>query len=256
MLSLNYKVNAFLLPLDAYYAGKNKQDAELSKIVDGVETMVRQFVLSEANIETFVNQNLNPLFDFRISALNWLIKNKIVITDFDSFIEDELSSFKTDPKFSILYQNVLFAIRTNLKSLNSLLNPSKTNSIKSELIFLETKEIPKLSFVEFLNVLNNTVPDIIISPFVDWLISSLYIEFGLVSTFVIYKKNIQIESKKVNELSAFIADAAQTFGAIAKEMNPQPSKKNKGNALSISDSFLSEQEYLAEQDIENYPINY
>ena len=228
MISLNYnRGDAFLLPLDAYYAGKDKRDIELVKIVDRVETMVRQFVLSEANVEAFVNQNLDSLFDFRISAINWLIKNEIATTDFDSVIEYELSAFKADPKFSVLYQNVLFAIRTNLRYVNSLLNLSKTSSTKSGLNFSELKEIPKLSFTEYLNVLNSTVPDIILTPFVDWFIYSLYTEFGVLSTYIVYKKSIPIEVQKVNELSAFIADTAQTFGAITKEINPQPSKKNK-----------------------------
>ena len=134
-LSYNYNVDAFLFPLDAYYTGRNKQDEELSKIVDGIETMVKQFISSKHPIELFVNQNINTLFAFRMSSLKWLIENKIVIDNFDFLLEGGLTNFKNDPKFSILYHNVLFAIRKIFGLLTHYLSTQKNLILKMGLIF-------------------------------------------------------------------------------------------------------------------------
>ena len=255
-LSYNYNVDAFLFPLDAYYTGRNKEDEELSKIVDGIETMVKQFISSKHPVELFVNQNINTLFAFRMSSLKWLIENKIVIDNFDFLVEDGLTNFKNDPKFSILYQNVLFAIRTNIRSIDSLFKHSKEFNSKNGFDFSEMEEIQEMSFTGFLNLLTHNVPDVITAPLIDWVMSSLYIEFGIISSFIIDREKLTIGVERINELSFFIADAAQNFGAITKELKPQTQKKNRHIVSPFSSSFLVEQEFLAEQDIENYLSNH
>ena len=249
-LSYNYNIDAFLFPLDVYYTGRNKQDEELSKIVGAIETVVKQFIDSKHPIELFFNQNIDAIFSFRMSSLKWLISNKIIIDDFGSLLEEELTLFKSDPKFSVLYQNVLFAIRTNIRSVNSLLNPLKDLHSKGGLDFSEMEEFAETSFKQFVGSLGH-VPDFIAAPLLDWVISSLQIEFGVISAFVIHKERLSVDVVKVNELSFFIADAAQAFGAITKELKPKMPKKNKNTVSSFSSSFLAEQEFLAEQDIEN-----
>ena len=254
-LSYNYNVDTFLFPLNAYYTGRNKQDEELSKIVSAIETVVKQFIDSKQPIELFFNQNIDAIFSFRMSSLKWLISNKITINDFDSLLEEELTYFKSDPKFLVLYQNVLFAIRTNIRSINSLLNPSKDLHSKEGLDFSKIEEFAETSFKQFIGSLGQ-VPDFIAAPLLDWVISSLQIEFGIISAFVIHKERLSIDVVKVNELSFFIADAAQTFGAITKELKPKMPKKNTNIVSSFSNSFLVEQEFLAEQDIESYTNNH
>lgn len=255
MLGLNYNVDAFLFPLDAYYTGKNKQDKELSRIVSAIEMIVKNFIKSKHPIELFVNENIDAIFSFRMSSIKWLISNKIVINDFDSILEEELTYLKSDPKFSVLYENVLFAIRTNIRSINSLLRESKSLNPKNILDFSEIEELPEMSFAQLIGSFAY-VPSVVATPLLDWFISSLHIEFGVISTFVIDRERISVETTKVNELSFFIADAAQTFGAITKELKPKTQKKNRNIDSHFSNSFLVEQEFLAEQDIENYLSNH
>ncbi len=250
MLSLNYKVDTFLFPLDAYYSGNNKDDKELSKIVVRVETMIKNFIESKHDVKTFADYNLDTLFDFRIAALKWLIANKNIIGTFDEHIENELNCLKSDSQFSVLYQNVLFAIRTNIRVVNSLIDPNMPRSSRSSMDFADSIDIPKCSFTEFMNMISLTMPDSISSAFIDWVISSLYIEFGIISAFIIHKEQLQISKPKTNELAAFIADSAQDFGAISKELKPQSIKKTKIYPTNLSEVFLAEQAFLAEQDIE------
>lgn len=250
MLSLNYKIDAFLFPLDAHYSGNNKQDKELSQMVERIEIMVKNFVESKHDVETFANFNLDTLFDFRIVALKWLTANKIIFTNIDEHVEIKLSYLKNDPQFAVLYQNVLFAIRTNVRAVNSLIDPNMSRASKASVNFSDLNDIPKYSFTEFMNMVSLTMPDSISSTFIDWAISSLYIEFGIISAFIINKEQLQISSPKIDELAAFIADSAQNFGAISKELKPQPIKETKTYPPNLSEVFLSEQEFLAEQDIE------
>ena len=252
MLSFNYNIDAFLLPLDAFYRGNNKQDKDLLSIVGGIETLVKQFVERSTPIEPFVNQNIDALFSIRIKSLNWLIKNDNTMGNFDAFAENALVNFKYDPNFSLLYENVFFAIRTNIRSINYLLNPSKQPHSSSALDFSRIDAIPELSLTQYLNVFTMSAPDTIAIPYTDWLMSSLYMEFGILAAFVIHREKWSIDTAKINELAFFIADAAQTFGAVTKELKPKPSKVYEDSAPSFSNSFLMEQTFLAEQDIENF----
>ena len=43
-------------------------------------------------------------------------------------------------------------------------------------------EIQEMSFTGFLNLLTHNVPDVITAPLIDWVMSSLYIEFGIISS--------------------------------------------------------------------------
>jgi hypothetical protein len=252
MLSLNYKIDSFILPLDAYYKSKDKQDGELLKIVESIEVLVRQFISSTHDVKAFSNQNLDTIWDFRISAIKWLIVHNIRIDDYEELIANDLEPLKNDPVFSILYENVLFAIRTNVRAISSLMDKNAPFSSKNVIDFSNISDIPKISFTSFLNIISLTGIDSVLPIYIDWLISSLYIEFGIISLFVIHNKKLAINRDKVNELATFIADSAQEFGAITKELRPQIKKKNKPYPKNIPQEFLLEQTFLAEQDIESF----
>jgi hypothetical protein len=243
----SYKIDAFYLPLDAYYTG-NEQDRELASFAKNVKDMVRQFVDSPNDVKAFANLHLNDLFSFRMSALKWLVESNIRLEDLDSLIENQLEPLKNDPLFSVLYQNVLFAIRVNMRSINALISPKSLETVSFDIS--ELGELPNYSFTEFLNMISLTAPDAVMTPYVDWLISSLYIEFGIISTIIIYKEKLSVSSKKINELAAFTADSAQEFGAISKELIPSTVKKKQTYSSVIPNEFLAEQLFLAEQDIE------
>ncbi len=250
MLSLNYKIDSFILPLDAYYNGKDKRDEELSKIVESVEILIRQFISSPHDVKAFSNQNLDTIWNFRIDAIKWLVANNIRIDDFEGLVANDLEQLKNDPIFSVLYENVLFAIRTNLRAISSLIDKNTPFPNKNTLDFSDIPDIPKMSFTSFLNMISITGIDSVLETQIDWIISSLYIEFGIIGLFVIHNEKLSISREKVNELAAFVADSAQEFGAITKELRPQTKKKNKPYPNSIPKEFMLEQAFLAEQDIE------
>ena len=252
MLSFNYNIDTFLMPLDAYYRGRNKQDRELLDIVGGVETMVKQFVGGSTPIEPFVNLNIDRLFSIRITSVNWLIKNNMDIGNFDFVAEDALATFKNDPIFSVLYENISFAIRTNIKSIDYLLSASNYPNLSNSVDASTLDIIPELSLTQFLNVFTMSAPASIAIPYTDWLMASLHIEFGILAAFVIYKEKLSINTLKINELAFFIADAAQTFGAVTRELKPKVLAKPRHITPTFSNNFLIEQAFLAEQDIENY----
>lgn len=245
--SYNCKIDAFVLPLDAYYMGK-QQDTELTLQIESFKTLVRQFISSPTAIKTLVDGHLDALFSFRMSALKWLIANDVVFEDIDPIVENELASFKEDPSFSVLYQNVLFAIRVNVRSMNALIGPATLETLSFDTP--ELVEIADFSFTEYLTMLNSSIPNAVFMPLKDWLTTSLYIEFGILSTFIIHREKWTISKAKVHELAAFIADSAQEFGAISKELMPSTSRRKPHYPIAAPDDFLAEELFLAEQDIE------
>jgi hypothetical protein len=253
MLAINYKLESFVAPLNAYYSRKNAPDVQLLKIVRSIENMVKNYVQSPHSVQTFANSELDTLFELRLLSLKWLTDNNLVLYDLDNLFEHEFSIMKNDPQWAVLHQNILFALRVNIRSVNSVLESPQSSNAKRRIDFSDLPTIPQLSFSDFLTTISLTAPDAILTPYVDWLIASLYIEFGILTTFVIYKEKIAIDTTKTDALASFIADSAQTFGAITREMKPQNTKKRPSlTGGDFSNSFLSEQTFLAEQDIETY----
>ena len=157
--STQYKIDAFLFPLNAFYADSNKGDIELAKMAENVKALVVAYFNGEHNIDVFVNQHLNNLFEFRMSALKWLIANQVVFDDLNKTFEDELAYFKNDPSLFVLYQNMLFAIRTNIRVVNSLVQPNKKETSGRSIDFSGFSELPKLTYNDYLNVVSLTMPD-------------------------------------------------------------------------------------------------
>lgn len=241
----NYNIDAFLFPLDAYYLGRHKEDTELSSIVARVEAMARLFAQSNQDVKMFVDAHLDTVFDFRMIALKWLAQNETLLPFIHNYAQSGLSDFKDNPQFDVLYQNVLFAIRVNLKGFTDFMGTAPQSDFK----LADLSAVPQYTFTGFLNFISLTMPHSVTVNLIDWMMSSLYIEFSLITVFIIHKEKLPISTTLTDNFAAFIADAAQEFGALSSEMKPKAVKKHKPLSRA-SLPFLAEQTFLAEQDVQ------
>ena len=250
--SSNFKMQDFLIPLNSYYSGTVSEDTRFSKIAEIVSHIVKIYFNSNIDVKTFVNTNLENFFNFKMSAIKWIIENDIKTINVEE-ISDWLDvGLEKETALSVLYQNTLFAIRTNVKVYNSMMQGKKDLLSEKSIDLTKLKNISDYSYSSILNEVYMTVPDLFFSMYTDFLNYSLYLEFGIIATFIAHKENIQLSEKKINELSAFIADSSQEFGAIAKKFQPVRNNFKLFSETQISDEFLAEEMHLSEQGIQDF----
>jgi hypothetical protein len=215
--AVQYKLtSASMLPLEVRRQDKVQKDTTLTKLEQDLELLAKQFVLSKQGIETFTHSKLDKLFGLRIACLNWLIKNRKEIDDAESDLAMLLIDFKTNDRFSYLYQTILVAIQANIEGIQCLMSPKDT---QTEMDFTDWQPIPKQSLQSYFNLMKLTALPFDFRLYQSWVIASLQIEFGVIVTLVIHEKKLPINDLKINELTLFIAYAAQTFRAATIEMS-------------------------------------
>ncbi|MEN9610397.1 MAG: hypothetical protein RLZZ628_1211 [Bacteroidota bacterium] len=254
-----YKLtSASMLPLEVRRQDKATEDTILTKIEHDLEILTKQFILSKQGIETFVQSKLDKLFGLRITCLNWLIKNRKQTVIEESDWATRLIDFKTNDRFSFLYQNILLAIQANIQGIQSLMSP---NDAQSEMDFTDWQPIPKSSLQTYFNLMRLTALPFDFHLYQTWVIASLQIEFGVIATLVIHDKKLPINDFKINELAILTAYAAQTFRTISMEMSGVKSVSStpKGNVDTLvfeSISTLDESPFNIQYILENHTIQW
>ena len=254
-VAFHNKIQSLQFPLEVLYSVDTTPDFALEKIVRDIKIIVKNCLTSNDDITQTVNSNLSSIFDFRMSAMQELQKHNFVVGNFTELIEDRFKVFKSDPHLSVLFENVLFAIRTNSRVLNSFSQPNKSFSSNVELNSSIFKDIPKISYNGYLNLISTSAPDFLFPLFIDYLNYSLYIEFGLIAAFIINEEKLQIRPERIAQLAAFIANSTHEFGAIAREINPNKKTKKSAYLEEIPVNFLKEQNLIAEQGIAEFLEN-
>lgn len=117
------------------------------------------------------------------------------------------------------------------------------------------KDIPKISYNGYLNLISTSAPDFLFPLLMDYLNYSLYIEFGLIAAFIINEEKLQIRPERIAQLAAFIACSTHEFGAIVREINPTKKTKKSAYLEEIPVNFLEEQNLIAEQGISEFLEN-
>jgi hypothetical protein len=110
----------------------------------------------------------------------------------------------------------LFALRCNTRVVQNLID----NEILDENSFGNSiQQIETLTYTQFIASLTFAIPDAeAAQTIIDWINSSLIIEFGSISAMLLFKEEIAIRQKRINELSELISNAAQEYTACAIQM--------------------------------------
>lgn len=195
---------------------------------------------------------LEQIFELRFKAVKWFLD----AGDFDfalmfDKIYPEFEEYKTHPKFSILAENILFALRSNKRVMESFIN---SEAISEETLRDSFEHTSSLTLNQFIASLSMSIPDEnFIQNMLDWAKASLEIEFVVFAAMLIFKKSIVVSRKKINDLSLLAANAAQTYIACSmdlrylKQSNQCPSSGSK-----LSSSFIKEQTEFSELGFSDY----
>ncbi len=92
---------------------------------------------------------------------------------------------------------------------------------------------------------------------IDWVHSSLFIEFILLAATIIHEEAIPVSDKTINEMAFIVADAAQEYVAIASEIGILQSVTNRRKAdAAFGKPDLKEQKYLADMGLSDFVKNF
>jgi hypothetical protein len=249
MLATSKNLDFTIVEIRNYF---NHFDNSLKKEYDNLVSKIEYIILNEKNIRLNFDKILPQVFNFRIKALKWLIENeKVNLLDTLNEVQKEFEIIKENKKLRLLAENILFALRVNQRVVNSLLSRIHYSN---ENFRLETKKIDVINYEQFISSISIGIPDDEISQkILDFVHNSLYIEIVSLSAILINDKNLKISSKKINELSEIISNAAQNYFALAMDLHIISSytKKIEIENINFDKKFVKEQKELSDLGLED-----
>lgn len=225
--------------------------AEMEWIVNNIVRAVTE----SADIKTALQALFPRVFDFRIKALKWLVEEEhINLADaMKNVVWPQLEALKKDPRLVVLAENLLFALRSNMRVINSLL---KSGALTQEVLTDASAQVADLTYTQLVTSIAYSIPSQEYAQLImDWMGSALFIEMGMMGAVLIHEKQLPIGEVAINDLAALVADAAQTNAAIAMHMQFIPDRTGKGfsgTQYIASDEALEEDKRLADAGLDEF----
>jgi len=131
-------------------------------------------------------------------------------------------------------------------------------AITSEQIAEQFAAAPIVTYEQFLGTLAFSIPDdAAVQLITDWLHTSLYIEFILLSGVLIDEENMTVSPETINELSFLVADAAQEYFAIATQMGILPAKSKTLPLATVHPASVFEDDsLLSDLGLSDFALNF
>ena len=187
-------------------------------------------------------------------ALKWIVQQPDI--DFLHMIENSypsLEALKDNSRLEILGENVLFALRCSERVAGHIME----GDVTSERLAEEFESAPS-TYEEFFSYLRlNINNDEAVNFFAAFSHTTLYIEFITVGALIINDENIELSDVSIDELAFLVADAAQTYSAMAKLMGilperPKAQPRDFDGKLLIND----EDQLLTELGLRDFDLNF
>ncbi len=254
MLGTAKNYDVICLQMRTYVShSKSPLKQEMGKLTSEIKLALT----SGKKVKPSLDAMLSSIFNFRVKALRWLIKeggfNPQEIID---EVYPQLEELKGNPKLTILAENILFALRCNKRFLDSVISSTKNNEGNFE---LNISQLPDINYEQFITSIAMGVPDdITTQKIIDIMHSSLYIEFIILSAVIINEDKISVTDEVIDELAFLIADAAQEYSAIATELGIFKTHfpNNLSHSGSVDQSFKEEQQHLSELGLSDFIENF
>lgn len=238
MLTPNQDFSNFILPINVLHRGMTLLHTELGKIVADLEAMVHQYAQSSSPIETCANQHLDFLFKTRINALRYFIVHNLRMKQLP---DGEVQDAFVEPRFFILKENLAFAFRVVNRSAEMLIKTIEDAELTESAIQDSIGTFEGMSYTDFVSALGLLLPSEALQPIVDWLTASLYLDYSISAGLIVLEKRVTLSDEKVNELTTFVAQSAQRFGAHSRMMRPKKQR---------------DYQYVGQQDADADPENH
>lgn len=240
----NYDLICYQLRNNLYSRLQNPLKVDLDLISKKIKLSLKSDTISISN------ELLSKLFNFRIKAIKWLFSESNfnyneLLDEIYPQIEDKI----IDKKMNILKDNILFALRCSKRVAESIL-PSIEESQENQ--HFDLNKFTEITYDQLITSISYSIPDEdLTQKFIDWVNSSLEIEYVMLATDIIIDEKLDIPSKTIKKLAFTVADKAQVFCALATEFGFIKSKNidvNYSNII-LDKKFIEEQKQLADLDL-------
>lgn len=217
-----------------------------------VLAILRGYLVGAETLPTCFAKNIEAFFALRIEAFHWLSANRIAI-DYDAISTTldmhNLPAFAENKMLQVLQENVGFALRVYKRLLKNL--PTETTNA------LESGDVAEflpigIGYRQFLALIEINSPQNAVQETEKTLSISLGLEAGLLCVMLLEQENLQVSEAKLCELCAWIADKAQSLGALFRKTEPKEQKTHLKNNIQLSNIALQEDKMLSEQGMVEY----
>ena len=187
MNAVEYQIHAYMLPLNEHFTG-NIQNKNFTEIMEKVENMIQYFTTTSDDIESITDENFEILFMYKMISLNTYRSTLYFSDSLEGINRDQFQFYKNQPQFSILKDGLKMMYKTFYDSVNLLKNHDSISKISQY------------------------------SGFDDWLTMRTKLEFCVLATFFIYKKDLKISNEKVIDLANYSIYIAQQFAFSTQKL--------------------------------------
>ena len=231
-------------------------DNPLKKELDKLLANIQLVITSNKKVKPQLDSLLPQIFNFRFKAIKWFIENG----DFDlqemfKSTIPKIEELKDNPHLEILVENILFALRCNLKVVNALI----VNDQLSEETFTKGQTaVTDITYDQFIASIAVGIPNAeAAQKIIDFTNSSLFIEFVVVAAALINENKLKVTEKTINELAFIVADAGQEYAAIATEIGLLNTSflRNSFTQVTFDNDFITEQKELADLGLDDFNNN-
>ena len=193
---------------------------------------------------------LPEIFNLRIRGIKWLLEEgEFDLAGIMDEVYPQIEMLKKNPRLEVLAENILFALRCNQRVINKL---TALAGFSEENVSNSLTQLPSITYDQFVAALAFSIPDQDgAQKFLDWMSTSLCIEFVAIATVTIDEEKLHVSSENINELAFIVSDAAQDYIALATELGlfkAQPGV-NETIQLNFDTQFISAQKFLADQGL-------
>lgn len=227
-------------------------ETKLKEEFDNLLQEIQNALISGKDIEAQIQSSYNHIFRLRVLALKSILEENESIQELMEESYPYFEEIAQDEKLSVLGENILFAIRSNIRVANSLLNQVELSnqSIKG---ILDQIQGSIIDFDQFTALLIMSVPPEFSKTLLDWVKTSLALEYCIIVGALLKEKKIELDNASVDNVASIIAEATQTYNAIAIEFGILKLSSHPISESAIMDpSFIQDQERLANSDIKSF----
>jgi len=247
MLATAKNIDVFCLQLKNHFGELDHPlQRDVTRLLDSIKGIIKDY----GPLKKQVMGALPEIFNLRIKGIKWLLEDgEFDLAGIIDEVYPQIEELKKNASLEVLAENILFALRCNQRVINKL---TALEGFSEDNLSRSVAQLPSITYDQFVAALAFSIPDQDgAQKFLDWMGTSLCIEFVAIAAVTVNDEKIQIPSENINELAFIVSNAAQDYMALATELGLFKSQSNTNDAIQLNfdQEFISAQKTLADQGL-------
>lgn len=234
------------------FVNYDELDSAIRRELDSLREEIRYALISKKDLRNSIEQSFSKIFKLRILAFKSLEQEDEEYEELYDEAYEYFQGLQADSRFQLLSENILFALRSNMRFLKAFLNKVSIEKLEDGI-----NSLPDNITYEALLVtirLSSPSPDIF-KVLKDWTDSTLTIEYIVLACALIDKEKIDVRPSTFEELAAIIAAASHLYNAMAFAsglLNTTGGAANTRNEMNFNQETIEEDQRIAGADLKSF----